>query len=130
VSALREPEPARILVVDDDEPFRRMVGRFLLEAGFDVVQAGDFTAALAIVEGGDPLDLVLTDLRLTPGTPHGFSVARTCQLRRPEIKVVFMTGGDPHGFALFKPEDIVLQKPFKAVRLVELVRTMLGLAPH
>jgi CheY-like chemotaxis protein len=116
----------RVLVVDDDQSFRRLVVRMLEAAGCEVVQAADMSGVFAVLAEPARLDLLVTDLHLAPGTPHGYSIARVVQTRQPEIKVVFMTGGDPQAFALCKPEDMVLRKPFRAPDLIEAVKQVLA----
>jgi len=123
-----EAPDARVLVVDDDGPFRRTLGQILKLAGFAVLEADNMSAVLAALGGAEPVHLVLADLRLAPGTPHGFSIARVVQMRHPHVKIVFMTGGDAQGFALSAPGDVVLQKPFQARQLIETVTAVLGLA--
>jgi DNA-binding NtrC family response regulator len=119
---------ARILVVDDDEAFRRTLLQILKFAGFEGLEADSMTEVLAALDRAEPVDLVLADLRLAPGTPHGFSIARVVQMRYPHVKIVFMTGGDAQGFALGTPDDVVLQKPFKARDLVDTIRATLGIS--
>lgn len=111
---------ARILVVDDNAAFRRLTSRRLQAAGYEVAEASDAGSAEQLFATGAP-DLLLIDLRLAPGTPHGYSIARSAQVRRPDLKVVFMTGGDPHGFSLHKSTDILLRKPFSAEELLRIV---------
>ena len=118
--------PARLLVVDDDDAFRHTVSRILTDAGFEVLEANSFAAALTALDTSAPVDLLLTDLRLAPGTPHGFSMARVIQSRLPSIKLLFMTGGNADDFALSRPDDVVLKKPFRSKELVASVLAALG----
>lgn len=117
---------ARILVLDDNEPFRRTVAHMLATAGFAVAEAGSMSEVLAALDGAEPVDLLLADLRLAPGSPHGFSIGRMVQMQQPQIKLIFMTGGDPLGFALADPTDIVLHKPFRARQLIATIEAALG----
>ena len=55
----------RILVVDDEEAIRELVGSYLRTEGFDVAEAVDGEDALAQIEQHAP-ELVVLDLRL-PG---------------------------------------------------------------
>jgi CheY-like chemotaxis protein len=120
----------RILVLDDDEAFRQTVVKLLEAAGFEVLEAINMGDVLTKLEqAAPPVDLLLADLRLAPGTPHGFSIARVVQMRHRSVKIVFMTGGDPQGFALAGPGDIVLHKPFRAHTLVETIKAALSTEP-
>jgi CheY-like chemotaxis protein len=61
VNAPDEPEPVRILVVDDDENARTITATWLKHAGYDVRQADSADAAVEAVRGHRP-HLVLVDL--------------------------------------------------------------------
>jgi len=77
-----------ILVVDDDEPQRRVLAGFLRKAGYEVETAGDADEALAVV-AARTVDLVLTDLRMPRKT--GREVLDGVRGINPEIPVVVMT---------------------------------------
>jgi CheY-like chemotaxis protein len=117
------PIVGHILVVEDDEAYRRLVVRMLETAGYHVMTAGDFAAAMAIIEGPDPIDLLLTDVGMPPGTPHGVSIGSIAQLKRRGLRLIYMSGGfDPTDFALYAENSVVLRKPFTALELIEAVR--------
>jgi DNA-binding NtrC family response regulator len=77
-----------ILVVDDEEPQRRVLAGFLRKAGYDVVAVGGADEALAVV-AARTVDLVLTDLRM-PGRT-GVELLDGVRGVNPEIPVVVMT---------------------------------------
>lgn len=54
-----------VLVIEDDAPLRRMITRFLGAAGYDICEAADGAAGLAMAREQRP-DLVLLDLMM-PG---------------------------------------------------------------
>jgi len=60
--------PPRLLLVDDEEEFRFAAGVALRQSGYRVEEAADGKAALSKClsarEGGDPFDLVITDIRM------------------------------------------------------------------
>jgi two-component system chemotaxis sensor kinase CheA len=58
--------PRRVLLVDDAPFFRNMLTPVLKAAGYAVTCAGSGEDALAIVEGGRPFDVVITDIEM-PG---------------------------------------------------------------
>jgi two-component system NtrC family response regulator len=77
-----------ILVVDDEEPQRRVLAGFLRKKGFDVVQAGSAAAAISEARART-IDLVLTDLRM----PDRDGLALLDELHRinPEVPAIVMT---------------------------------------
>jgi PAS domain S-box-containing protein len=84
------PQRKRLLVVDDDELNRDMLGRRLLRGGYAVRQAGSGEQALAIL-AGEPIDLVLLDAMM-PGM-SGLEVLREIRKTRPasEFPVVMVS---------------------------------------
>ncbi len=77
-----------IVVVDDEEPQRRVLAGFLRKAGYEVVAVGSPDEALAVV-AARTVDLVLTDLRM-PGK-NGVELLEAVRGLNPEIPVVVMT---------------------------------------
>jgi CheY-like chemotaxis protein len=82
---------ARLMVVEDDEAFAYVVERDLHAAGHHVTLFPDWHGVLELLEGEAVIDLLVTDLRLPPGTPNGVSLGNMARARRPLIKVVYMT---------------------------------------
>jgi CheY-like chemotaxis protein len=88
--------PRQILVVDDDEVFREATGSLLRSAGHDVHLAPDYRLALQTLEGGAPLDLLVVDIVMPDGV-NGLALARMARLRRPSLKIIYLTGYDISG---------------------------------
>jgi DNA-binding response OmpR family regulator len=85
----RERLIRRILIVED-EPLVAFDNEHLLsDAGYEVVATVDSLAAARAVIESEPLDLVLTDLRLA-GEGDGTGVARIARSRG--VPVLFVTG--------------------------------------
>ncbi len=85
-----------VLVVEDRDTLRRMLGRALTSDGYRVSAVADGESAVERLEGGGGdggeggFDLVLTDLRL-PGI-SGMDVLRAARARRPAVPVIVLTG--------------------------------------
>jgi len=58
-----KPEPATVLVVDDEAPMRHMLRLVLEKGGYRVDEATDGETALGLMER-EPFDLVLCDIRM------------------------------------------------------------------
>jgi two-component system, cell cycle sensor histidine kinase and response regulator CckA len=81
----------RVLVVDDEESIRAVMGRMLQAEGYDVLRARDGREALRELEElGGLIDLVIIDL-VMPGM-GGRVLAQELERRYPELPVVFMSG--------------------------------------
>ncbi len=120
------PQAVTILLVEDDEPLRRMASKILQDQKFNVVEAADGAAALEIaatIQG--PVHVLLTDI-IMPNL-NGLLLAEDLAAHRPETAVVFMSGYVEGNIVSVKhPEAIFLRKPFSADRLLEAVRAALA----
>lgn len=95
--------------------------------GFDVTAAEDFESAIKIIEGPAPIDLLIADIGLRPGTPHGIAIGNMAQSKRIGLKVIYMSGAyDLTLTASYGDASAVLQKPFTAEELADVV-TAIGL---
>jgi len=91
VSLLGKATGAVVLVVEDEPPVRMVVVDVLSDLGYTVLEASDGRAGLHIVESMARVDLLLTDVGL-PGGMNGRQLADASRQRRPDLKVLFMTG--------------------------------------
>jgi len=76
---------ADILLVDDVEPLRYVKGRVLRQAGWNVTEAGDGTAALKLVKERD-FDLIVLDVHLPDMS--GLEVCRRIKEYAPDLLVL------------------------------------------
>jgi two-component system, NtrC family, response regulator AtoC len=80
----------QILVVDDDQAVRQMVGAVLREDGFEVLEAADGQAALELGRR-NRFDLVFCDVKM--GRVSGFDVLRAFREElQPDADIILMTG--------------------------------------
>lgn len=78
-----------LLLVDDDETFRSVLGRALQRRGFEVVAAHDVESAQRMLESITPTHAVV-DLRL-PGA-SGLTLVASLRARVPDARIVVLTG--------------------------------------
>ena len=78
----------KILVADDDPPLRKVLGRILTDAGYDVLFAEDGQAAVEKAAAEKP-DLVIVDA-LMPKM-HGFLACKTIKEMDSPPKVILLT---------------------------------------
>ncbi len=118
---------ATILLIDDDERLRRMLGRMLAGAGHEVVEAENGRVALAILPSCQP-DLVITDVFMPE--KDGIETTKEIRALSPDIKILAMTGGGrgDRFYALIETLAAagVLQKPFDQTTLLGAVNRLLG----
>ncbi len=114
--------PRTVLVVDDEEPIRRLVDRALSAAGYTIVQAPSGPEAIRIAAETPSIDLLVTDMMM-PGM-NGNEVARLLRQDHPKLKVLYFTG---FGDRLFDEkiqmwdDEAFLEKPCSMKGLLEAV---------
>jgi len=121
--------PATVLLVEDEAPVRRVVGRGLRRLGYHVLEASDGVEALRVFRaaGGD-IQLLLTDM-VMPEHLSGLDLALQLRAEKPSLRVVIMSGYDIRllGDNSRLMEDIdFLGKPFSIASLGEVVTRLLG----
>jgi putative two-component system response regulator len=118
-------ELREVLVVDDDEQVRRLLGRMVVDAGFCSRGAASAEEARACLAERAP-DLVILDLHL-PGE-SGLSLARELAARPEGPAVVMVSGQDDAGIAAMALESGAygyVTKPFKRNEVAIAVRDAL-----
>lgn len=116
----RATGPARILLVDDEEGVRLVVGDFLASIGYDVLTEGDAAAALRHIEGDPSVTLLISDVRMAGLS--GIDLARAASSLRPDLRILVTSG-------YFLPQDVpwpFLRKPFRLGDLEAAVKAALG----
>src|SRR5215203_29895 len=79
-----------VLIVDDEPNIRRMVGALLGAEGYEVRDAPDARAGLALALSSEP-DVALLDLMM-PGEMDGMATLAQLRERLPDLPVVMMSG--------------------------------------
>jgi CheY-like chemotaxis protein len=113
--------------VDDEELLREVLAEQLSDAGFGVRVAADASKALALLDAGEPVDVLVTDLSM-PGM-DGLALIRAVRSRCPGLPAVLLTGYAGDGAAGAEAGGIAgpFCLPGKPVRLARLVERILGL---
>ena len=121
-----------ILVVEDEPGVAELARAVLQEDGYRVLEASDGLAALQIWnDNRGVIDLLLTDISM----PHGMSgvdLADNLRALKPDLKLVYMSGGNPEALVpdLQSGKDgVFLAKPFSPAHLQQTVRARLNGKP-
>src|SRR5262249_10790088 len=122
----------RIVLIDDDEPFRNMLTKTLVRAGHEVREAKNGRIGLEVCEDSPP-DLVITDLVM----PEQEGVATIMELRRchPKVKIIAISGGGRHlplsylEIARHLGAEETLAKPFSHEEILEAIDRLSGRCP-
>ncbi|MGQ0534118.1 MAG: response regulator [Caulobacteraceae bacterium] len=116
-----------ILVVEDDAQVRLLAAESLRERGYTVIEAANGAEAVASIDSGAHIDLVLTDV-VMPGAMTGKEVAEHALQAKPNIKVLFTSGYADASVMrnrLVKAGARFLSKPYRGGQLAATVRSLL-----
>lgn len=121
----------RVLIMDDEDAVRALLGRMLTRAGYDVAQAADGTEAIELYQhafaSAAPFDVVILDLTV-PGGMGGIETLRALREIDPQVRAIVSSGYstdatmsdlETHGFAAVVP------KPYQPEQLRQAVHTVI-----
>ncbi|WP_371925494.1 response regulator [Pseudomonas sp. ANT_J28] len=115
-----------VLIVEDDPAVRVLVSTVLSDLGYAFVEAGDADSAVPILDSGQRIDLLISDVGL-PGM-NGRQLAEIGRQYRPDLKVLFITGYAEHAAVrsgFLDPGMQMITKPFTFDLLTAKVREMI-----
>jgi len=119
--------PPHALVVEDEEPFRKVVGEILQGAGYQVTLCESGDRAIDIAHGtatrlARPVDVVISDVRLGDGA-DGMEVLAAFQRSQPQTPVILMTAfGDVENVMKAIQQgayDYISKFPFQPQELIQ-----------
>ncbi len=115
-----------ILLVEDEPMVRTVAERALTRHGYQVLSATNGEEALELLEGGDEIALLISDVVMP--LMDGPTMVREARKTRPDLPILFMSGYAEE--QLRKSIDIAnvafLPKPFSVQDLAEAVRNALA----
>ena len=116
-----------ILLVDDDAFLRSAIATILRLRRFDIIEADGGEHALALLQGPQPFDLVLSDVHLS-GPLDGLALVRWLAENRPGLPAILITGrADLIQTEVPAP---LLTKPFGTRKLLAMIeRVITGAGP-
>ncbi len=115
-----------ILLVEDDDLVRDYTSYVLQQLGYTIHPAVDGKAALEMLAGEVPIDLLFTDI-VMPGM-NGFAVAEEAVKLRPGLKVLYTSGYTRQAAARQEPDmalSQMLSKPYARGDLARRIREVL-----
>jgi PAS domain S-box-containing protein len=116
-----------VLLVEDEEPVRRIAERILTSEGYRVLVAADGEEAMDIAnQAQGKIHLLLTDVVMPK--MNGNQLAEKVAERNPRLRVLYMSGYTDdvivrHG--MLKPDTQFIGKPFNSAALRRKVREVL-----
>ncbi len=131
LGAARPVQPATasretVLVVEDEPGVSAVAQAFFSSLGYKVLDAPDGPQAVQILKGGDPIDILFTDVVLPEGM-NGREIAEAARRLHPGIKVLFASGYTMDALTSqgqLEANANLLQKPYRRNDLVQALRRL------
>jgi CheY-like chemotaxis protein len=117
-----------ILIVEDDALVREYVVTQISRFGYHTLAASNAAEALAMIDRGEHIDLLFTDVML-PGGMNGRQLATEALKRRPGLKVLYTSGYTENALVhhgRLDPGVLLLPKPYLSSDLARMLRTALA----
>jgi PAS domain S-box-containing protein len=107
-----------VLVVDDDSLVLTSTSLLLEDLGHRVLTAASGAQALALIDQGEMVDLIITDMAMP--RMSGAELAHAVRILKPDLPIILATGYAERleGFAAQLPR---LPKPFTQLHLVDII---------
>jgi hypothetical protein len=116
----------RILLVEDEASVRAVAKRLLIQAGYEVVEAENGTAALKLMNDElGRVDILVSDVAM-PGMT-GIELGHTLQTMYPRLPALYLTGySEAAAYASeLGDKSVLLHKPFGRVDLLTAIHDLL-----
>lgn len=131
------PQDKTVLVVDDEPNVREYLAQILLDAGFNVLTAGDGNEAMEIIQR-EPPDFISLDLVMPKKSGHKllYELRKDRELSRIPVIIVTAHAQDELGEGDLKDimdnrvisgPGVYLEKPVKPLTYVRAVQRALGI---
>jgi DNA-binding NarL/FixJ family response regulator len=115
---------ASVLLVEDEDDTREMLGRALARAGHRCVPARGVADAIALAAAHEAFDVVVTDVVLGQEDRGGLRVLtslRAAGVRAPVVVITAFADVEKVKFALNHGAAHFLEKPFRAAELLDVI---------
>jgi DNA-binding NarL/FixJ family response regulator len=121
--------PRHLLLVEDDPDARASLERAIARAGYEVHAAASVAEALARAAAAPFLDVVVSDVVLGDDDRGGVRLVpalRAAGVRAPVVLITAFADLDGVKQALNEGASFLLEKPFRAPELLDVVRRVLA----
>jgi PAS domain S-box-containing protein len=113
-----------ILLVEDEPAVAAVAEQMLADMGHRVRTAADARAALAILENGEPVDLVFSDIMMAGGM-NGFELARAIRTRHPKLPILLTTGYSDAAASAGAAGFPIVTKPYREIEIARSIERLL-----
>ena len=111
-----------VLVAEDEWFLRACIAAHLRAANWRVLETRTGEAAVSLLEAGQHIDVVFTDIRLA-GKMSGWEVGECFRRVKPEIPVIYTSGEAPH-LERAVANSLFIAKPYEPETIVAACRSI------
>ena len=114
-----------ILIVEDDILCRVSAAEHLRSAGYEVAEAADAGEAITILDSGESVDVVFTDVQM-PGAMDGLMLVHWVREHHPGTEVLVTSGkGDAAVSSGLVAGEAFFSKPYSVAEVASHIRSVL-----
>ena len=113
-----------VLIVEDEFATRMAAADAISDMGLQVREAGDAEEALREMDHHPNIGVLFTDVQM-PGELSGLDLAERVHHDRPDVELMFTSGGLKVADSELPDNGTFLSKPYRANRLVDIVNQKL-----
>lgn len=119
-----------VLIVEDEPIIRMGIADYIRNQGYTVIEAGSGDRAMAMIQAGKPVDVIVTDVQM-PGEHDGIALALWTRQNFPHIKLIIVSGATSGavGTDLLGDEGEIVPKPYPYEDIAARIGELLGHKP-
>ncbi|MFI8716605.1 response regulator [Stenotrophomonas sp. NPDC077464] len=114
-------EPLRVLMVEDQEQLRELIGMALRDFGIDVHTANDGPDALRVIDETGDFHVVFSDINM-PNNMTGLELSEHVAERLPNARMILASGFARSQLPALPDHVTFIPKPYRLRQLVDLLR--------
>lgn len=114
-----------VLVVEDEILIRMAISECLQDSGFDVFEAENAAAAIAILDRNAHIRALFTDVDM-PGTMDGLQLAAHVRDRWPPIKIIVASGHRRVADEMLPRHGRFFAKPYNPESVISSIRELVA----
>lgn len=114
-------ESLRLLMVEDQQELRELIGEALRDAGITVETADDGHSALRMLRENGPYDVVFSDIRM-PNGMSGIELSEHVAQLLPQAQVILASGFAKAQLPPLPAQVDFLPKPYRLRQLIDVLK--------
>lgn len=115
-------EPLRVLMVEDQEELRELIGQALRDFGIDVHTANDGPEAVRVIDENGDFDVVFSDVNM-PNNMSGLELSAHVAEVLPNARMILASGYARAQLPPLPERVEFLAKPYRLKQLVTLLKS-------